>query len=260
MSAFIAVHNLNYSIGKQQVLHGVSLEINQGEYVTLVGPNGAGKTTLLKCLGGLIGHKLSICLLGKPLHGYARKELAKLISYVPQYSVWDGSYNVYEFVMLGRYPYLRVFGAPGAEDKAVVKRMLEFTGLTPFKDNYLTNLSGGERQKVFIAAALAQQARLLLLDEPTTFLDPKHEAEISELIWRVNREYGVTVVSVTHDINTAAATGGRIAAIRQGRVAFDGQAAAFMQNDVLERIYDKTFVFARHPQTDLNVIVPGRME
>lgn len=257
---FIAAGKLDYHIGKLWVLKDVSLRVGRGEYLILAGPNGAGKTTLLKCLGGLLGRQLNVCVLGRPLHKYPRRELAKLIGYVPQYSVWDGSFTVAEFVMLGRYPYLQAFGMPSASDKAVVARMLAFTGLTKLAENRLTNLSGGERQKVFIAAALAQQSQLLLLDEPTTFLDPRHEAEISELILRINREYGVTIITVTHDINAAAVNAHRIVALKDGKVAFDGPARGFMHNDVLTRIYDKAFVFAAHPQTGLPMVVPERLE
>lgn len=138
--------------------------------------------------------------------------------------------------------------------------MLAFTGLTALADNRLTSLSGGERQKVVIAAALAQQSRLLLLDEPTTFLDPRHEAEISELILRINREYGVTVISVTHDINAAAVNADRVVALKDGQIAFNGPADAFMRNDVLARIYDKSFIFAAHPQTGVPMVAPDRID
>lgn len=257
---FIAAHKLDCHIGKLWVLKDVSLKVTRGEYLMLAGPNGAGKTTLLKCLGGLWGRRLNVGVLGQPLHKYPRRELAKLIGYVPQYSVWDGSFTVAEFVMLGRYPYLQAFGTPSATDKAVVARMLDFTGLTRLAENRLANLSGGERQKVFIAAALAQQSQLLLLDEPTTFLDPRHEAEISELVLHINREYGVTIITVTHDINAAAVNAHRIVALKDGRIAFDGTARNFMHNDVLTRIYDKTFVFAAHPQTGIPMVVPERLE
>lgn len=255
---FIETAGLDYYIGKTHVLKNINLSVTTGEYLTLVGPNGAGKTTLLKCMGGLLGQKLNVNVLNRPLHSYKRKNLAKLIGYVPQYSVWDGSFLVREFVMLGRYPYLQAFGTPTAEDKDVTERMLNFTGITHLAENRLSNLSGGERQKVFIAAALAQQSRLLLLDEPTTFLDPKHEAEISELILRINREHGVTVITVTHDINTAASAACRIVAIKNGEIAFEGQAREFMQNEVLQRIYDRSFIFATHPLTGIPVVVPGR--
>lgn len=256
---FIETLGLNYKMGKRLILKDVNLSVARGEHLTLVGPNGAGKTTLLKCLGGLMGKRLNVNVLGRPLDKYSRKELAKLISYVPQYSVWDGSFSVYEFVMLGRYPYLQAFGTPTREDKAVVERMLGFTGLTKLAQNRLNNLSGGERQKVFIAAALAQQSRLLLLDEPTTFLDPRHEAEISELILRINHEYGVTVITVTHDINTAVINTSRVVAIKNGQIVFNGAARDFMHNDVLKRIYDKDFVFATHPQTNIQVVVPAKI-
>lgn len=113
---FIETHGLHFHIGKRLVLKNIVLSVAQGEYLTLAGPNGAGKTTLLKCLGGLLGQRLNVRVLGKPLHQYKRRELAKLIGYVPQYSVWDGSFTVAEFVTLGRYPYLQAFGTPSAND------------------------------------------------------------------------------------------------------------------------------------------------
>jgi iron complex transport system ATP-binding protein len=130
------------------------------------------------------------------------------------------------------------------------------TGTSGFEERALWTLSGGERQKVFIAAAFAQGAKVLLLDEPTTFLDPKHQTDVYRLLARLNGEQGVTIVSVTHDINSAALTSSRVLALKRGTVAFYGNTDEFMDKEILYNIYEKEFLFMRHPQTGKTIVAP----
>lgn len=260
-NALITINNFSFSIKNNVILKEVSFRVNEGDYLSIIGPNGAGKTTLLKCLIRIYtGGKGTINLAGKSLNSYNQKELAKLISYVPQSDGRSLDFTVYEFVMMGRYPYLNPFSSVSKEDKEAVSEALASTETEHLADRYINTLSGGERQNVFIAATIAQGSRILLLDEPTTFLDPKHQSDIHKILKRVNREYGITVVSVTHDINNAILLSNHIIVLKEGTVVFSGSPSEVMCNEVLERIYDKTFLFVNHPDTGLPVIIPEGIE
>jgi iron complex transport system ATP-binding protein len=175
---------------------------------------------------------------------------------VPQADGRSFPFTVKEFVMMGRYPHLSPFSSFRKHDREVVQDVLALTGSADFADRDMNTLSGGERQKVLIAGALAQEARILLLDEPTTFLDPRHQSEIHMLLQRLNRSHRITIVAVTHDINSAAQWSDRILALRNGSVHYLGSAEALMTNAVLAAVYDKTFLFVNHPQTGRPVVLP----
>jgi iron complex transport system ATP-binding protein len=235
----IEIDNYSYSIGDNMILRDVSFEVAEGEYLSIIGPNGAGKTTLLKCIDRIYrGGRGAIRILGKPLESYSQKELARLISYVP---------------------HLSPFSSVRPEDLEEVDRVMELTSTRGFAHRNVRTLSGGERQKVFIAAALAQGAKVLLLDEPTTFLDPRHERDVMHILARLNRDEGITVVSVTHDINSAVLSGDRILALKQGTVLFSGRSSELMDNLVLNRIFDREFLLAPHPESGHPVILPERI-
>ena len=158
---------------------------------------------------------------------------------------------------MGRYPYLKPFRAASSEDERAVTEALERTETIAFVERRLESLSGGERQKVFIAAALAQQARILLLDEPTAFLDYRHQVEVERILRDVNRDTGVTVLAVTHDINGALAWSERVLALKDGAVAFDGSVDGLVRVGVLQRIYGIAFRQAEHPDGGPPLLVPG---
>jgi iron complex transport system ATP-binding protein len=254
----IHVENYSFSINNNSILNNVTLSVHEGEYISVIGPNGAGKTTLLKCLMRIYaGGTGSISISGKPIESYKQKDLAKLLSYVPQGDSRNLDFTAYEFVMMGRYPHMSPFTSLGTGDKKAVSDALEATETTHLRDRYLNTLSGGERQNVFIAAAIAQGSNILLLDEPTTFLDPKHRHDIHKTLKRVNCTQGITIVSVTHDINSASLLSSRVILLKDGSVAFTGSPAEVMCNDVLEPVYDKEFLFTDHPSTGRPVIIPG---
>ncbi len=257
MNAALAIADLRVHAGDRAVLDGVTLTAGEGEHISVVGPHGAGKTTLLRCLiRACRPASGSIRVFGKDLGAYKPKELARLVGYVPQGDRSLAPFTVREFVMMGRYPYLRAFSPPASSDRDAVERALADTGMEPFAERAMPTLSGGECQKAFIAAALAQEPRILLLDEPTTFLDPGYQDEVARLLTRVTRERGATVVAVTHDINAAALASARIFALGAGTVVYAGSARAFMDNAVLARVYGREFLLAPHPRTGTPLIVP----
>lgn len=253
----LKVDRLGFVRDGRAILRDVSFSVARGEYVAIVGPNGAGKTTLLKCLDRIQEATGGVVLLGRPLNEYRQRELARRIGYVPQADGRLLPFTVEEFVTLGRYPYLSPFSPVSREDRQAVRDALEQTGMAAFAARRIDTLSGGERQKAMIAAALAQGANLLLLDEPTTFLDYRHQAEIRDVLRRAHRERGTTVIAVTHDVNAAALESDRVLALRAGEVVFDGPPGDLMQPERLQAIYGTPLVLVAHPQAGLPMIVPG---
>lgn len=253
----IKIENLCLSINGKQILRSISIEIFKSEYISIIGPNGAGKSSLLKCLMRIYSKSSGdIFIQGSPIESINQKLLAQHISYVPQSDGRALPFTVREFILMGRYPYLSPFSSIKRQDKQAVQEALELSETTAFADRSLNTLSGGEKQSVFIAAALAQGSNILLLDEPTTFLDPKHEEHILKVLHNVNKNLGKTVVSVTHNINSAALNSDRIIALKNGMVKFDGRAAEIMDNKILQTTFEKPFHFMQHPQTGRRFILP----
>lgn len=238
----IRIRDLACRLGTRNVLDGVSLEIPERGSVAILGPNGAGKTTLLKCIARIVrASSGTVEILGNNLTNYAQRDLARVLSYVPQADARYLPFRVSEFVLLGRYPHLSPFSTLSPEDRRAADAAMDRTETRAFADRPIDTLSGGERQRVFIAAALAQGARILLLDEPATFLDYKHQVEVVELLRRLNHDEGVTLVSVTHDANDAARLGNHAIALKSGRVHFSGSTAELLAEGVLEGVFDTPF-------------------
>ena len=189
-----------------------------------------------------------------------QRALAKRISYVPQSEGRFSPFTVEEFVLLGRYPFRSPFTSIRPEDRAAVREALRLTRIDHLAARRIDTLSGGERQTAFIAAAIAQGSGVLLLDEPTTFLDPKHEVDIRMILRRLNRDLGRTIVSVTHDINAAALESDRVVILKDGRVIFTGTAEEVMDDAVLSGAYGKPFVFVEHPSAGRRIVVPDAGE
>ena len=257
MKPLIEIKDFSLSLGNNTILDSISLTVYEGEYFSIIGPNGAGKTTLLKCLMRILtGGEGIITLKDKPLKKYRQKELAKLVSYVPQSESGSIPFTVEEFLMMGRYPFLSPFTTFDKEDKKAVYKALELTEIIDLAERQLNTLSGGERQTVYIASALVQGGQIMLLDEPTTFLDPKHKSDIQKIITKINLEHDITIIYVTHDINSAVLHSDRIGIIKNGSVVFLGKPKDVMNNEILEKAYDKTFSFIKHPVTGTLIIIP----
>lgn len=255
--AFIEVDNLHCQIDGTEILKGVSLGIEQGDFISIIGPNGAGKTTLLKCLNRLLaGWTGRIEVAGQPLGGLSPREIARIFGYVPQLQAQVPGFRVRDFLLMSRYPHLSPLSAPGKADFAAVHQALAVTGTEVFADRQLGTLSGGERQKVFIAAALVQDAPVLLLDEPTTFLDPRYQSEVNQLL-RERNAAGITIVVVSHDLNSSVRLSSRILALKAGQVAFAGTPAGLMVPATLAAIFETAFVHVLHPQDGCPQVLPA---
>ena len=200
----LRLKNFSFIIEGRPILDRLDFAVPEGVYLSVIGPNGAGKSTLLKCLLRLHERGRAqgeIEIQGRPLSEYGQKNLARTLSYVPQAGGWVPPFTVEELLRLSRYPYLPLTGAFSAADNLAVQKALELAELTALAGRPLRSLSGGERQRAFMAAALAQETPVLLLDEPASFLDPKHAADLNALLKKLHRDQGLSLITVTHDLN-----------------------------------------------------------
>lgn len=252
MNDAITCENYSFSLSGTPVLQGISFSLQRGDYLSIIGPNGAGKSSLLKSFmrlheGGR--HTGGLSLAGVPLASFSQRELARLVAYVPQAGGGIPPFTVTEFLRLSRYAHLSGQKTLRGPDLEAVETTLALTGMTALAHRRLNALSGGERQKACLAAALAQGAGILLLDEPASFLDPKHAAEVNALLKTLNRERGLTILTVTHDLNHPLDAGGKTLVLRQGEQLYYGPSASLAEGDMLERAFGHTFTYLTHPET-----------
>jgi len=256
MKSAIQTKNLTVSLSGKTILDQIDFAMEPGEYVSVIGPNGAGKTTLIKCLCGIHPVKAgTVYVMGQNATELSSRERARLLSYVPQAEGKAFPFTVLEFVLLGRYPHLSPFTPVSTKDHDAVDRALKQTGTEALRHRKLGTLSGGERQMVFIAAALAQEAKILILDEPATFLDYRHQTEVFRLLRRLNRDHGHSILTVSHNINTAARCSSRILAVKNGKNTFYGKPDELMEPERLQRIFDTSFRFIREETHPLPLVI-----
>jgi iron complex transport system ATP-binding protein len=244
------------------VVDGVSLSVSRGVIVGLLGPNGSGKTTLLRLLSGtLTPDRGRVLLDGQAIAGMSRRELARRIAVVPQETHSAFDYSALEIVLMGRYPHLGAFELEGASDLAIARRAMADTGTATFEDRRFAALSGGEKQRVVIAGALAQASDVLLLDEPTASLDLGFQFEIAALLARLNRERGTTMVVSTHDLNLAATLCTELVMLKEGRVIAQGATDAVLTPAHLRDLYGVVADVTTHPRAGHLTVVPlGRAD
>jgi iron complex transport system ATP-binding protein len=233
----IVGRDVSVRLGDRTVLDRVSITVADGEWVSVVGPNGAGKSTLLRALAGLVPAEGDITLGDSSLAALPRRARARLVAVVPQSPVVPPDMTVTDYVLLGRTPYISPLGREGPSDLDAVRRVLEQLDLVAFADRALDTLSGGERQRTFVARALAQAAPILLLDEPTTALDVGHQQEVLELVDRLRRENGLTVLMTMHDLTLAGEYAERLVLLDGGQVMADGPAEDVLTEENLSRFY-----------------------
>ena len=246
MSA-ISLGSVSVKLGGQCVVAEVDLELADGEWVCLIGPNGAGKSTLLRAIAGLVPFEGAIVLDGEPHGGLSRREVARRLAFVPQSPLLPPDLSAGEYVLLGRTPYIGPFGSESRDDIAAARRALDRLELGPFTDRRLHTLSGGEQQRVVLARALAQEAPLLLLDEPTTALDIGRQQQALELVAELRTQGPLTVLSAMHELTLALQYADRLALLSSGRLVAVGAPAEIATESLL----------AEHYAADVQVIENG---
>lgn len=235
----LKVNNISFAYEKDPVLRDISFQISAGEWLGLLGPNGSGKTTLIKCLSrNLRPQRGSIGLGGKDLSSYRQNELARTVAVVPQDTSMIFPFSAFEVVLMGRSPFAKSFGFESRRDIETAERSMDLTGTWGLKDRMFNELSGGEKQRVIIARALAQEPRVLLMDEPTSFLDIKHQHEILSLLKRLNEERGLTIISAMHDINSALLHCRTIMLMKGGRANKIGPTGEVVTYASLKDVFD----------------------
>jgi iron complex transport system ATP-binding protein len=246
--------------GSRNALQGVDLSIRPGEFVALAGPNGSGKTTLLRALLGLVEPvEGGVELFGAPVQGLSIRDRARRIAWVPQEEGTRDAVPVLEYVLYGRYAHLGFLEGESGEDRRRAARLLEEVGLADRAGDSILSLSGGERQRATLARALAQDAPLLLLDEPTTHLDIGHQLDLLERVRRLSRERGVTVLAALHDLNLAARYADRVVVLSRGRRYADGPPATVLSEDLLVRVWGVVADLRRDPRSGAPYLVPHRV-
>ncbi|MBI2091789.1 MAG: ABC transporter ATP-binding protein [Deltaproteobacteria bacterium] len=235
----LSADNISFSYGKMPVLRDISLAVQAGEWIGLLGPNGSGKTTLIKCFASILKLQSGkIELFNKPCQNYPRHDFAKLVATVPQDTNITFPFSAFEVVLMGRSPHKGLFGFDSAIDIEISKKAMEITDTAQFIKRQFWELSGGERQRVIIARALAQEPKILLLDEPTTFLDIRHQQDILKLLKKLVESESLTIISAMHDINLALLYCKRIALLKNGRLAKCGPANETVTYSNLKTVFD----------------------
>lgn len=243
--------------GARPVFEDVSLGIPQGAVLGLLGPNGSGKSTLLRLMSGVLPpHSGSVLLDGTPIARLTRRDLARRIAVVPQETRATFDFTVLEMVLMGRYPHLGTLELEGAADVEIARAAMRDTGTESLADRLFGTLSGGEKQRVVIAAALAQASDILLLDEPTTALDLRFQFEVMAVLKRLNAERGTTLVVSTHDLNLAAALCEQVVLLKSGRVLAHGATADTLTADNLRALYDVDADVQFHERAGHLTVVP----
>jgi iron complex transport system ATP-binding protein len=239
------------------VVRDVSLDVVSGARLGVIGPNGSGKTTLLKLLGGVLAPTAgSVTLDGVALSQMSRRLVARRIAMVPQNTHPAFDYTALELALMGRYPHLGAFEVESHADLAIAHEALTATGTDAFATRLFSTLSGGEQQRVVIASALAQQAGLLLLDEPTASLDPGYQLEIAELLLGLHRQRGIGMVLSTHDLNLAASVCDTLVLLRNGEVVAAGATADVLTPDAVAELYGIHADVRFHDAAGHLVVVP----
>jgi iron complex transport system ATP-binding protein len=229
----IALEEVSVRYGPVNALAGVSGKVTAGEWLAIIGPNGAGKSTLLRCIAHLARHDGRIAIDGRPIAGLSRRQLARLVAYVPQSPVLPPEMTVSDYVLLGRTPHIGYLRMETTADQRICGELLDRLDLATMSQRALSTLSGGESQRLVLARALAQQAPVLLLDEPTSALDLGRRVAALELIDRARRERSLTVVSAVHDLTLAGQFADRLLLLADGQVAGGGTPRQVLRADVL---------------------------
>jgi iron complex transport system ATP-binding protein len=254
----LSINNISFSYDfRVPTLRDLSLDIQKGEFLGVIGPNGSGKTTLLRLLDRIfVPHKGTILLGGRDISSYPRSEIAKRIAFLPQENNPQFPFTVLEMVLMGRSPHIPGMSFENSHDRTIAFDSMKLTDVQHLADHPITALSGGERQRVFIARALAQEPEVILLDEPNAHLDITHQIDVMAIMKKLNRETGLTVVSVSHDLNLAAAYSDRVAILVCGTLTAVGTPHEVLTEERIRETFHTQVFVDRHPLGNAVRITP----
>jgi iron complex transport system ATP-binding protein len=261
MTPSVDVKNLSYAYEDSRVLADLSFSVGHGDFFVVIGPNGSGKTTLMKLIAGLLRpRRAAIHIMGKDIRSYGRKALARRIAFVPQHVPMEFPFAVADVVLFGRAPHLGTFGLESRKDLEQAEQAMAFTEVDHLARRRMDQLSGGERQRVFIARAICQAPEIMILDEPTAALDIAHQMRIMDLMEKMKKEKGITVLMVSHDVNLAAMYADTLLLLQNGSLAEWGPPDQVLSYETLEPVYGCPLLVDESPLGQLPRVtpVPGR--
>jgi len=254
----LSAESITLAYGDRTVVEGLQLDIAPGRITAIVGANGCGKSTLLRALARLLPPRQGrVVLDGKALHLRPSKEIARTLGLLPQRPTAPEGIAVSELVGRGRHPHQRMLARWSARDYAAVANALEATGVADLADRSVDELSGGQQQRVWIAMALAQETDILLLDEPTTFLDVAHQIDVLDLLTDLNRNRGTTIVMVLHDLNLAARYADELVAVRDGRVHAIGEPKNIVTASLVREVFGLDSTVITDPLSGKPLVLPS---
>jgi iron complex transport system ATP-binding protein len=255
-SIAVEMSKVSFAYSNGAVIRDVDLCVQKGEMIGLIGPNGAGKTTLMRLISGILGAGQGhIYLDGTDARKLKRSAVARRVAVVPQQFTMPFAYKVEEVVMLGRTPFMRPFRDWSSRDRTAITGTIEAVGIEHLGGRCFSDLSGGERQKVVLAMALAQEPELLLLDEPTAHLDISHQVEILELLAEMNQKKGLTIIAAMHDLNLASAYFRRLILMQGGAIVADGTPDQVLTPDTIASVYSVSVQIQNHPLTGAPYVI-----
>ncbi len=253
----LSVKNLSFSYNQQKVLDDISFDIKQGSFISILGPNGAGKSTLVNIISKVLKNfSGEVEIDGNDIKDLSAKDLARMIAVVPQYTNPSFSLNVREVVMMGRHPYISRFGSEGSDDYEAVEDVMEKTKIAGFAKRRFSELSGGEKQRVVLAQALAQGGPILLLDEPTSHLDINFQIEFMNLFLDLNRKEKKTIIGIFHDINIAIQNSEMIMLLKEGKIYKFGETAKVINRNNLKNVFGSNVFVGKNPITGKLYVSP----
>jgi len=256
MADVITVRDLHIGYGKEEVLRGIDLSLERGEVLGILGPNGSGKSTLMSILCGILRNwQGSVTIMDRALKSYPSRRLAQVLSYIPQSFEPSFDLKVETIVSFGRNPHLKGFSALGARDYVVIDEVMTLTETLGFKERFFSTLSGGEKQRVVIAKALAQEGQILLMDEFTSHLDPGHARKIGKIATDLVRAKGLSAVAVFHDLNQAIEMSDRLIFMKDGEIAAHGRVWDIVNPAVIWNVYGLRAQIITNPVTELPLVV-----
>ena len=248
MGPILSMEKVGFRYGKSWALKDIDIRVRPGELIGIMGPNGSGKSTLLKVADGILSpHEGEVMLKGRPVSSYSRWGLAREVAMVAQESHFRFSFSALEVVLMGRFPHLGRFQFEGKQDMEVVLKALESTHCLDLADRSIDELSGGEKQRILIARALVQEPAIVLLDEPTSFLDLRFKKEIFQLIFTLTRQRSLSVLVVSHDIDLSAQYCDRMVMLKQGRVYSRGGPEDVITASNMEAVYECPVIVDKNP-------------